>query len=150
MTPRTTPPIGAGPSRGSHPWDFPQVHISRFGVIPKGSTGKWCLILDMSSPEGKSVNDEIQEFLCSLSYVGVVASSIPRRSCYKTALCNFMAEEFYANLGIRVTMSLQLGYRTTQHTGARAKITDGHIDTRILAYARVYGRLTIASGLVLG
>ena len=54
-----------------NPGDFPQVHVSRFGVIPKGSSGKWRLILDMSSPEGHSVNDGIQEALCSLSYVDV-------------------------------------------------------------------------------
>ena len=50
--------------------DFPQVHTSRFGVIPKGSTGKWRLIVDMSSPEGRSVNDAIHEAWCSLNYVG--------------------------------------------------------------------------------
>ena len=47
------------------------VHTSRFGVIPKGSTGKWRLILDLSSPEGHSLNDGIQESLCSLWYVSV-------------------------------------------------------------------------------
>ena len=51
------------------PTTLPQVHTSHFGVIPKGSTGKWCLILDMSSPEGGSVNDGIREALCSFSYV---------------------------------------------------------------------------------
>ena len=50
---------------------FPQVHTSRFRVIPKGSSGKLCLILDMSSPEGRLVNDGISEALCSLTYVGV-------------------------------------------------------------------------------
>ena len=50
---------------------FPMVHTRRFGVIPKGSTGKWCLILDLSSPEGHRVNDGIQESLCSLSYMSV-------------------------------------------------------------------------------
>ena len=34
------------------PATLPQVHTSRFGVIPKGTTGSWRLILDMSSPEG--------------------------------------------------------------------------------------------------
>ena len=29
---------------------IPQVHISRFGVIPKGQTGKWRLIVDLSTP----------------------------------------------------------------------------------------------------
>ena len=55
--------------RPLNPEDFPQVHTSRFGVIPKGTTGKWRLILDMSSPEGRSGNNGIQDSLCSLSYV---------------------------------------------------------------------------------
>ena len=53
------------------PEDFPLVHVSRFGVIPKGSTGKWRLIVDLSSPEGGSVNDGVDANLCSISYVGV-------------------------------------------------------------------------------
>ena len=53
------------------PSAFPQVHVSRFGVIPKGSTGKWRLIVDMSSPAGASVNDGVREDLCSLSYVTI-------------------------------------------------------------------------------
>ncbi len=48
-----------------------QVHISPFGVIPKGTTGRWRLIVDLSSPGGASVNDGIREQACSLSYVGV-------------------------------------------------------------------------------
>ena len=40
------------------PWSE-EIHISRFGIIPKGSSGKWRLILDLSSPEGASVNDGI-------------------------------------------------------------------------------------------
>ena len=35
---------------------YPRVQVSRFGVIPKGSTGKWRLIVDLSAPEGHSVN----------------------------------------------------------------------------------------------
>ena len=43
---------------------------SSFGVIPKSSqSNKWRLILDLSSPEGHSVNDGIDRDLCSLSYV---------------------------------------------------------------------------------
>ena len=47
------------------PLALPQMHVSQFGVIPKGNTGKWQLIVDMSSPEGQSVNDGIRESLCS-------------------------------------------------------------------------------------
>ena len=50
---------------------FPGIQVSRFGVIPKGKTGKWWLILDLSSPEGASVNDGIDPVVCSLSYVSV-------------------------------------------------------------------------------
>ena len=41
------------------------------GVTPKGSTGKWRLIENLSAPEGHSVNDGIREDWCSLSYVTV-------------------------------------------------------------------------------
>ena len=56
------------------------LQISPFGVIPKGQTGKWRLIVDLSSPHGSSVNDGIDSELCSLSYVSVedVASIILR------------------------------------------------------------------------
>ena len=49
-----------------------QVHTSPFGVIPqKHKPNKWRLILDLSSPEGNSVNDGIAKELASLSYVSV-------------------------------------------------------------------------------
>ena len=53
------------------PASWPQVQISRFGVIPKSTPGKWRLILDLSSPKGRSVNDGIDGAHCSLSYVSV-------------------------------------------------------------------------------
>ena len=54
----------------SPPWSD-EIHVSRFGVIPKGASGKWRLILDLSSPEGASVNDGIDSDLCSLKYATV-------------------------------------------------------------------------------
>ena len=51
---------------------LPPLHISRFGVIPKGhNTGKWRLITDLSFPQGHSVNDGIDPELCSLHYTTV-------------------------------------------------------------------------------
>ena len=47
------------------------VRTSIFGVIPKGKTGKWQLIVDVSSPESFSVNDAIDPSLCTLTYCGV-------------------------------------------------------------------------------
>ena len=36
------------------------LHVSSFGVIPKkGQPDKWPLIMDLSSPQGHSVNDGI-------------------------------------------------------------------------------------------
>lgn len=53
------------------PQAFPEVHVSRFGVIPKADPGNWRLILDLSAPEGASVNDGIDPRVCSLSYMTV-------------------------------------------------------------------------------
>ena len=50
---------------------FPLSQINRFGVIPKGTTGKWRLILDLSLPKGFSVSDDINPEWCSMSYVTV-------------------------------------------------------------------------------
>ena len=48
------------------------IQISRFGVIPKPhKPGKWRLILDLSHPDGASVNDGISDELSTLSYVSV-------------------------------------------------------------------------------
>ena len=40
-------------------------------MIPKGSSGKWRLIVDLSAPEGHSVIDGIRGEWCSLTYVSV-------------------------------------------------------------------------------
>ena len=51
---------------------FTTVQISRFGVIPKHhQPNKWRLIIDLSHPQGYSVNDYIPKTLCSLSYITV-------------------------------------------------------------------------------
>ena len=46
------------------------------GIILKGLTRKWHLIVDLSAPEGFSVNDNIVETLCSLSYISVEVQEI--------------------------------------------------------------------------
>ena len=45
--------------------------ISHCGVIPKGLTGKWQMIVNLSFPEGSSVNDGIKADICSLHYAKV-------------------------------------------------------------------------------
>ena len=57
---------------GPFPLQYPTVHTSPFGVIPKRhQANKWRLILDLSHPEGSSVNDGIDPSLCSLQYTSV-------------------------------------------------------------------------------
>jgi hypothetical protein len=56
-------------SKGPAP---PLLQVSPFGVIPKKhKPNKWRLIVDLSSPQGQSVNDAIPADLCSVSYTSV-------------------------------------------------------------------------------
>ena len=52
------------------PAQFRFVHTSRIRVMPKGFSGKWWLIVDMSALMA-NVNDSISESLSSLSYIVV-------------------------------------------------------------------------------
>ena len=50
----------------------PVIQISSFGVIPKKhKPNKWRLIVDLSSPRGRSVNDAIPKELCSIAYISL-------------------------------------------------------------------------------
>ena len=49
-----------------------QVHCSPIGLVPKGrDSGRWRMIVDLSHPHGRSVNDGIDSELCSLQYASV-------------------------------------------------------------------------------
>ena len=50
---------------------LPCLHFNRFGVIPKSTPGKWRLILDLSFPQGASVNDGISPDICHLQLASV-------------------------------------------------------------------------------
>ena len=50
---------------------LPQLHVNRIGVVPKHAPGEWRLIVDLSYPEGHSVNDGVAKDWCSLSYISV-------------------------------------------------------------------------------
>ncbi len=59
----------AGPLDGSSRTVF---HINRFGVIEKPhQPGKYRLIVDISYPEGHSVNDGLEPELCTMKYTSV-------------------------------------------------------------------------------
>jgi len=50
----------------------PHVHVNRFGMIPKShQPGKWQLIVNLSFPHTRSINDGIPKELCSISYVTI-------------------------------------------------------------------------------
>ena len=54
------------------PKQVPGVHCSPMGIIPKPhQPGKWRLIIDLSFPEGHSVNDGIPARLCSIEYASI-------------------------------------------------------------------------------
>ena len=89
---------------------FPQVHVSRFGVIPKGNSRKWRLILDLSSPEGQSVNDGINLEWCSLSYVSVDdAVSVIRHLGQNTLLAKVDIKSAYRMVPVHPDDRLLLG-----------------------------------------
>lgn len=49
-----------------------KIYCSPFGLIPKkNKPGKWRLIVDLSAPEGSSVNDGIEKDMISLLYTSV-------------------------------------------------------------------------------
>ena len=51
---------------------MPHGQISRFGVIPKHhKPNSWRLIIDLSHPQGYSVNDGIPSSLCSIKYITI-------------------------------------------------------------------------------
>ena len=48
------------------------IQLSSFGVIPKkNKPNKWRLIVDLSSPKSRSVNDAVSKELCSIAYVSL-------------------------------------------------------------------------------
>ncbi len=63
-----------------NPFTVPQVYTSPFGVRPKGSKGKWRLPVDMSSPEGASINDEIRDGAQGLHECSRREERLPQRS----------------------------------------------------------------------
>ena len=50
----------------------PWVHVSPVGLVPKNdSSGSWRMIVDLSHPRGRSVNDAIPPIFCSPQYPSV-------------------------------------------------------------------------------
>ena len=78
------------------------IHCSPFGVIPKkGKAGRWRLIVDLSAPDGGSVNDGISAELASLSYMSVddVMREVLRRG-RGTLMAKADIKQAYRNLPV--------------------------------------------------
>ena len=92
--------------------EFPQVQISRFGVIPKHhQPGKWRMIVDLSYPKGQSVNAGIDKELCSLRYTTVdeairIVTNMKSKSPY---LAKFDIESAYRIVPVHPLDRINLG-----------------------------------------
>ena len=88
-----------------------QLQINRFGVIPKSSQpGKWRLIVDLSHPDGFSINDGIEPELCSLSYASVdSAVAVIMRLGRGTILAKLDLESAYRIIPVHPDDRLLLG-----------------------------------------
>ena len=78
------------------------VHCSPFGVIPKkGKAGRWRLIVDLSSPEGRSVNDGIDKELATVAYMSVddAMAEVLRRG-KGTRLAKMDIQQAYRNVPV--------------------------------------------------
>ena len=87
----------AGPFQVS---PFPNLHVSSFGVIPKkGQPDKWRLIIDLSAPEGASVNGGIDP--SALQYI-TVDDVIRMVSLYGAGalMAKFDVEAAYRNIAV--------------------------------------------------
>ena len=64
--------VAAGRMVGPLPNSIESIQCSPIGLVPKGrNTGRWRMIVDLSCPEGRSVNDGIAPLHCSLRYATV-------------------------------------------------------------------------------
>ena len=107
---------------------FPNLHINRFGVIPKSTPGKWHLITDFSYPFGASVNDGIPSELCYVTCKGIQSAidkvmhygkgalmakfdlkrayrAFPIRECDRRFLGMFWKDSYYVDLALPFGLS---------------------------------------------
>ena len=92
---------------------LPNLQISSFGVIPKrGQPGKWRLIVDLSSPEGSSVNDGIdpQEFTLQYIRLDAVIHMVARYGP-GALMAKFDVEAAYRNIAVHPDDRFLLGMK---------------------------------------
>ena len=84
-----------------NPHDFPQVQVSPFGVVPKGRSSNWHLIVDLLSTHSDSTNEGIPESWYSLSYSSVQdATQAIRRFRHGSFIAKVDIKSAYRNVPI--------------------------------------------------
>ena len=79
-------------------------------MIEKNASGKWRLIVDLSSPENSSVNDGISKELSSLSYMSVdTVAEAAAKLCKGALLAKTDVKSAYRNVPVHPSDRLLLG-----------------------------------------
>ena len=92
---------------------LPNLQISSFGVIPKkGQPGKWCLIVDLSSPRGSNVNDGINPDDFSMHYIKLdqIISMVAKHGP-GAMMAKFDVEAAYCNIAVHPEDRYLLGLK---------------------------------------
>ncbi len=91
---------------------IPDLHLNRFGVIPKSTPGKFRLITDLSFPRQASVNDLIPDREAEVSYAGIPeAVALIMRLGKGSLLAKFDIRRAYRLLPVCISHRLFLGMR---------------------------------------
>ena len=98
------------------PFDYPplpSLQVSSFGVIPKrGQVGKWCLILDLSSTMGSSVNDGVDPEEFTLHYITVdQVIQLVSQFGARALMAKFDVEAAYCNVPVHPSDRYLLGMK---------------------------------------
>ena len=92
---------------------LPNLHISSFGVISKkGQPGKWRLVVDLSSPQGASVNDGVSSDEFSMHYIKLdqIISMIAKHGS-GALMAKFDVEAAYRNIAVHPEDRYLLGMK---------------------------------------
>ena len=91
---------------------LPQLHVNRIGVVPKHAPGEERLIVDLSYPEGYSVNDGVSKPWCSLSYISVdTAARVVAQKGQRAQLAKIDIKSAYRMLPVHPDDHWLLGMR---------------------------------------
>ena len=92
---------------------FPNLYVSSFGVIPKrGQPGTWCLIVDLSSPEGARVNDGIDPDKFTLHYIKLdQVIRVVSKLGVGALMAKFDVEAGYRNVPVHPSHRVLLGMK---------------------------------------